>query len=95
MSSFSSQRMAVLSDSLGESSRTFSRIWDCEVERAVDTGTKKTNSWSSAGFQPSSLLFRGAVAFVAGAKAVRDWEECPVQVGNNREGWRVCQLQTR
>lgn len=88
--------MAVLSNSSGESSRTFSRIWDCEVQRAVHNGMKKTNLWSLLGLQPSSLLFRGAVAFVcAGDKAMWDWEECPVQMGNNWEGLRVCELQMR
>lgn len=66
VNSVSLLRVAVLSDSSGESSRTFSRIWDCEVRRVVDIGMKMTNSWSSPGFQPSSLLFRGAVAFVSG-----------------------------
>lgn len=60
VNSVSLLRVAVLSDPLGESSRTFSRIWDCEVWRVIDTGMKKTNSWSSPGFQPM------AVAFVSG-----------------------------
>lgn len=47
---------------------------------------KKSNSLSSLGFQSNSCSLDGMLLL---SELSPSWEDCPVQMGNNWEVWRV------
>lgn len=89
MNSASLLRMAVSS---GCSNAALSQESGAVKVTAVDVGGKKTNSWSSPGLQPSTLLFKGVIAFVSGLepKPCGTGKNGQSKLGNNWGDWKAC-----